>query len=66
MLKRQWTSVTITTNQQANAMIQLFKNLSPVIGAMDTETTGLHIILDKPFIFQFGFLHPTENKGYTF
>ena len=27
---------------------------------------GLHIINDKPFVFQFGFLHPTELKGYTY
>jgi DNA polymerase-1 len=33
---------------------------------MDTETTGLHIIRSRPFLFQFGFLHPTKPLGYTY
>ena len=66
MLQYKWTSVNITTNKQANDMIRLFRKLKPKIGGQDTETTGLHIINDKPFIFQFGFLHPTEPKGYTY
>jgi DNA polymerase-1 len=66
MLQYKWTSVNITTNKQANDMIRLFRKLKPKIGGQDTETTGLHIINDKPFIFQFGFLHPTERKGYTY
>lgn len=66
MLQYKWTSTTITTNQQANAMVQLFKELQPKIGANDTETTGLHIIQDKPFLYQFGWIHPTKPLGYTF
>ena len=66
MLKRQWTSTTITTNKQANDMVALFKKVRPRIGAIDTETNGLHIILSTPFLYQFGFIHPVEKKGYTF
>ena len=66
MLQLKWHSVTITTNQEANAMLQLFDTLKPTIGGFDTETTGLHIILDKPFLFQFGFIHPNMKEGYTY
>lgn len=66
MLKRKWYKTTITTNKQANDMVRQFKELSPKVGAFDTETDGLHIILSKPFLFQFGYLHPTEDIGYTY
>lgn len=66
MLQYQWDLQTIKTNQQANAMINLFNEIKPEVGAFDTETTGLHITNDTPFLFQFGFIHPTEPKGYTF
>ena len=32
----------------------------------DTETTGLHITQDKPFLFQFGFLDEVHKIGYTY
>ncbi len=35
-------------------MVQDFKTMTPSIVAIDTEATGLHIIKDKPFLFQFG------------
>ena len=63
---REWTSITITTNKQANNMLALFKETHPEIGATDTETDGLHIIQSTPFVVQFGWLHPTLPKGYTF
>ena len=58
--------VTIRTNKQANDMLAQLDLLSPSIGAFDTETNGLHIINSKPFLFQFGYLHPTEPIGYTY
>ena len=61
-----WQSITIKTNLQANAMIELFDKLEPKIGAFDTETTGLHITQDKPFLFQFGFVDTVHKQGYTF
>lgn len=63
---RKWNMVTIRTNKQANEMLEQLDLLSPTIGAFDTETDGLHIINSKPFLFQFGYLHPTEHIGYTY
>lgn len=66
MLQLHWNSVTITTNQQAKDMINLFNKINPKIGAFDTETTGLHIALATPFLFQFGFIDLENHEGYTF
>lgn len=66
MLKYKWVSKTLYTNAAANRMVKLFQEHQPKIGAIDTETDGLHIILSKPFVVQFGWLHPTELLGYTF
>ncbi len=66
MLQYHWNLMHIATNQQANDMVQLYKHTSPDICAFDTETTGLHIILDKPFLFQFGWLCKDCMEGYAF
>ena len=66
MKQYHWNLVHITTNQQANDMVQLFKHSPPDVCAFDTETTGLHIILDKPFLFQFGWICTDCNEGYAF
>jgi DNA polymerase-1 len=66
VLQYTWTSTTIKTNVQANSMIELFNKLNPKIGAFDTETTGLHIIKDRPFLFQFGFVDTVNKAGYTY
>lgn len=66
MIKLNWTSVTITTNKQANDMVRLYHKLNPKVGGFDTETTGLNIALDKPFFFQFGFIDNELKNGYTF
>ena len=63
---RKVVSVTITTNKQANDMLTQVRELQPTVGAFDTEDDGLHIINAKPFLFQFGYLHPTENILYTY
>lgn len=63
---REWNMVTIRTNKQANDMLKQLDELKPTIGAFDTETDGLHIIRSKPFLFQFGYLHPIEHIGYTY
>lgn len=66
MLQYHWNLTHISTNQQANDMVALFKKYSPDTCAFDTETTGLHIILDKPFLFQFGWICPDCMEGYAF
>ncbi|MFL6554877.1 MAG: hypothetical protein ACJ8MO_02025, partial [Bacillus sp. (in: firmicutes)] len=38
----------------------------PLTGGFDTETTGLHIIKDKPFLIQFGWLVPKQDFGRVF
>lgn len=49
-----------------NDIIPIFDADSPMTGAYDTETTGLHIIKDKPFLFQFGWLVPKKMGGKVF
>lgn len=58
--------LTIRTNEDARTMYHAFQTMLPLIGVMDTETTGLHIIHDKPFLFQFGWLSRSEQLAYTF
>lgn len=66
MLKLKWTSTTITNEKQAREIFCRIKELPLTIGAFDTETTGLHIINDKPFIFIFGFIMPDVEHGETY
>ena len=65
MLKYRWNLTHIATNQQANNMVKLFKEDPPSVCAFDTETTGLHIILDKPFLFKFGWISDKLNISRT-
>ena len=66
MLKCHWNLLHITTNKQAAQMVELFKKAKPKVGAFDTETTGLNIALDKPFLYQFGFIDCEAEQGYAF
>lgn len=47
----------IVRTQDAWDMVTLFKEHTAEIGAFDSETTGLHLICDVPFLFQFGWIH---------
>ena len=51
----------ITDREQAMAMIRQYTIDAPTIGSMDTETTGLHIIKDRPFIYVFGWVYHTDD-----
>ena len=66
MLKYQWNSLTITTPGDFNKLKSIATKTQPQIGAVDTETSGLHIINDKPFVVQFGFLDIPNMRGFTF
>ncbi len=66
MLKYQWNSLTITTRGDFNKLKSIVTNTKPQFGAVDTETSGLHIINDKPFVVQFGFLDIPNMRGFTF
>ena len=65
MLQAEWEHHDIETAADANAMAKQFKQSTHLAGAFDTETTGLHIILDRPFLFQFGWVD-TDFQGYTY
>lgn len=68
MLKLRWHLQHITTNSEANQLVTFLKELDGQIlyGAFDTESSGLHIIFDTPFLFQFGFVHPNGTDGYAY
>lgn len=66
MLKFQWTSKTISTYDDLEYLKNVVESVKPETGAVDTETTGLHIKLDKPFLVQFGFLDEQNLRGFTF
>ena len=69
MLKCTWTHTTITESEQLTQMVALFTETlydgEVIASAFDTETTGLHHIYDKPFLFQFGWC-TKDFKGYTY
>ena len=66
MLKYKWTSLTISTEQDFKMLRNIVEDVRPEIGALDTETTGLHILSDVPFVVQFGFLDIPRGRGFTF
>lgn len=63
---RNYTKRHLTTLEELMDFIGLFKAVQPKVMAIDTETTGLHTILDRPFLFQFGFVDEETNHGYTY
>ena len=67
MLRIKWSHKDIETEEDFDYMINLVQTeLNNIIaGAFDTETTGLRITHDVPFLFQFGFVTQTLY-GYTF
>lgn len=62
----QWTSKDIVNETDLSDMIEMFYACKEdiVAAGFDTETTGLHIIYDRPFLFQFGWC--TKTHGYTY
>lgn len=66
MLIYNWIMKDIESTDDVTNMILLFNEVKPRYGGFDTETTGLHIILDKPFLYQFGFIDEEHKIGYSF
>lgn len=64
MLQQDWHFKKIDTMEDAKEMLALFDEQQPEVGGFDTETTGLHIKADKPFLFQWGWLY--GSHGYAF
>ena len=56
----------IKTNEDLQTLIQDFKKHKPKLVAFDTETDGLHIIFNKPFLLAFGFITNDHNKIYSY
>ena len=66
MLRFQWTKTTIQSRSDLDFLKNVVHSVQPKIGALDTETDGLHIINNKPFLIQFGFLDIPNKRGFTF
>jgi DNA polymerase I len=61
-----WERHHIETNHDLSKMTALFLKDAPQTVGFDTETTGLHIKKDKPFLVQFGWLIPKQEGGRVF
>jgi len=59
-------STLISTNESANNMVVNYTEYPPDYAAFDTETSGLHIIYDKPFLFQFGWVNMDADTIFTY
>ena len=66
MLRFQWTKTTIQSRSDFEYLKHIVDTVHPKVGALDTETDGLHIINSKPFVVQFGFLDIPHKQGFTF
>lgn len=47
------------------ALLEKYRQYPPLVAAFDTETTGLNIIEDVPFLFQFGWYNLETNTIYV-
>jgi DNA polymerase-1 len=65
MLKYKWIAFDITDASSANTFECLLNEHKPALIALDTETSGLHIIHDRPFLIQVGFVSK-RGEGYSF
>ena len=67
MLKCKWTHLDITNEETLEDMVNTYTREQDriIVGGFDTETTGLHHIYDKPFLFQFGWC-TNEFIGHTY
>lgn len=61
-----WEKQHISSAEEANEAFDIIAQVQPKYHAFDTETTGLHIICDKPFLYQFGFIDVETKKGWSF
>lgn len=66
MLQFKWYFCNVDTEQDIENMIEVYNKYASEYGAVDTETTGLHIVKDIPFLAQFGFIDPERMRGYAY
>lgn len=62
MYRFNWSKYTLTKNN-FNTLLQKVEQLEPTHISLDTETTGLHITLDKPFFVSIAYINTYSNKG---
>lgn len=56
----------IMTVDDLMKMISIFKEIKPDYSGLDSETNGLHIIYNTPFLISFGFYNEKTKEGATF
>ena len=66
MLQFKWFLCNVDTEQDIENMLDVYANHKSAYGAVDTETTGLNIVKDYPFLVQFGFINPEHMRGYAY
>ena len=66
MYRFQWTKTNIQSRSDFEYLKNVVNSVQPKVGALDTETDGLHIKNSKPFVVQFGFLDIPNKQGFTF
>lgn len=63
---KSWHREHISTHLGLKQMEKYFEMDKPIVGGGDTETTGLHITKDKPFLIIFGWNRPGHENGRVF
>lgn len=67
MLQFKWITTVLRSEYDVELMIDNFNKHTPEnAAAFDTETTGLHIVLDVPFLLQFGWVYEKNKTGYVY
>lgn len=61
-----WTKHHLTNAADANLAFDKIAEMKPKYHAFDTETTGLHIVCDIPFLYQFGFIDIESKQGWAY
>lgn len=65
-LQLKWNIIEITKSEQLKALLIRIRNKEFDLMGLDTETSGLHIILDKPFCVPFALVNTDKKIGYAF
>jgi DNA polymerase-1 len=66
MMKMTWYKKDIHTLMDVYNFLQLIRTVKPRFVSFDTETDGLHIIKNNPFLLVFGFVDEKNEKGYSY
>lgn len=65
-MKYTWYKEHINTNAKAKQMAYRYLERHGEETLLDTETTGLHIMRDKPFLVQWGYFDHANNQGFSY